>query len=198
MISTTAHLTLDEFMRLYDEEGPFELINGERIAVSPTKLGHSYTANWLTDQLNRFAVPHRLGRAFNETPFILVPPDDPNWVKGSFVPDVMFVRADRLIAYRQANPDWKEQPMALVPDLVVEIISPTDRYADVDDKVAQYLKEGVNLIWVLNPRRRTVTIHEAGSNQQTTLTDDQMLTGGQLIPGFEVKVAAMFDSEEEF
>lgn len=193
MISTTAHLTIDEFMRLYDEEGPFELINGERIALNLPVFGQSYAANVLAHALNSFASPQRLGSAFIETPFVLILPDNPNWIKASRVPDVMYLLMARIAAYRQANPDWRDQPLRLVPDLVVEIVSPTDRYMDVIDKVERYVQDSVSLIWVLDPRRQTVLVRVAGSNQQTILTVEDTLTGGTVIPGFEISVASIFE-----
>jgi Uma2 family endonuclease len=193
MISKIGGLTMDEFIRLYEEEGPFELIDGERIVMSPPKFGHSYTANHLLRALMNFILPRHLGEAFLETPFVLTSPDDPNWVKGSRVPDVMFIRAERLAAYKQANPNWKEQPLALVPDLVVEIVSPTDRYTDINKKIEQYLEDGVPLAWVLDPQRRAVAVHEAGKAQATKFMVGQTLTGGEVIPGFEIAVSSIFE-----
>ncbi len=193
MISKIAGLTVDEFIRLYDEEGPFELIDGERVILTPNVFGHVYMANHLLLAIMNYSLSRQLGEAFLEAPFIITTPDDPNWVKGSRVPDVMFVRAERLAAYTQATPDWKNRPLALVPDLAVEIISAADRYTDVNTKVEQYLKDGVQLVWVIDPQRRAVAVHESGKSQPITYTAGQTPTGGQVIPGLEIAVSNIFE-----
>jgi Uma2 family endonuclease len=193
MVSKIAGFTTDEFIRIYEEEGPFELIDGERIVMSPPKFGHSYTAYLALLAFIDFIRPRQLGEVFPETPFVLTTPDDPNWVSGSRVPDLMFIRRERLEAYRQANPNWKEQPLALVPDLVVEIVSPTDRYTDINKKIERYLEDGIPLAWVLDPQRRAVTVHEKGKAQATTFSAGQILTGGEVIPGFEIAVSSIFE-----
>src|SRR5262249_33992178 len=126
-------LSIEEFIRLYDEQGPFEYVNGEFIPVSPTNSGHNILAKKIMNLLDGYTASRNLGEAFMEAPFVLE--DKPNWVKGSRVPDVMFFRAERLKAFKANTPDWREKPFLLVPDLVVEIISPTDRYSDVADKI---------------------------------------------------------------
>src|SRR5215468_12504193 len=122
-------LTLDEFIRAYDEEGPFEYIDGERMPVSPTLTGHGLIARTLLLALYNYGVPKNLGEPFMELPFVMVETSD--WVTGSRVPDVMFFKAERLAAYKANNADWRDKPFILVPDVVVEIISPNDRYGDV-------------------------------------------------------------------
>lgn len=59
----------------------------------------------------------------------------PNWVTGSRQPDVMFSTAERINAYKEANPDWKRKPYVLVPDLVVEVMSVNDDPADLTRKL---------------------------------------------------------------
>src|SRR5215472_161768 len=117
MIAKIEHLTMDEFVRLYDKEGPFELIDGERITLSPPNYGHVSAASILRDVLYDYVKPRNLGWVHVEAPFVLTEPDDPNWVKGSRVPDVVFYKADRIEVYRQTHPSWDNQPLALVPDL---------------------------------------------------------------------------------
>jgi Uma2 family endonuclease len=193
MVSKIAGMTIDEFIRLYDEEGPFELIDGERVAVSPTTFGHVSLVQRFVVLFTESAVANQIGQAFPESPYTTGAPDDPNWVKGSLVPDVMFVYSDRLEAYKQANPKWKEQPLALVPDFVIEIVSPNDRYSDINTKVEHYLADGVKLVWVVDPQRKAIAVHEAGKAQSTIFTSGQTLTGGDVIPGFELAVDRIFE-----
>jgi Uma2 family endonuclease len=128
------------------------------------------------------------GEAFSEAPYVLV--EAKNWVKGSRVPEVMYCSAERLKAYREQVPDWKSKPLILVPDLVVEVVSANDRYTDIQSKVEVYQNDGVNLIWVIDPHRQKVIVHQG--NLQTILSVQDTLSGGEVVPGFEVPVADLF------
>jgi len=182
-------LALADFIRLYDEEGAFEFIDGERAAVSPTVIGHVVITKILFLALHASVSTNNLGEVFTEAPFVLS--DVAGWVKGSRVPDVMFFSAAKLDAYKAANPDWREKPAVLLPDLVVEIISANDRYSEVLKKVLRYLDDGITLVWIIDPGLRTVTFYQ--QNQRSLLrTADDTLDGGTVIPGFTLKVSALF------
>jgi Uma2 family endonuclease len=186
-------MSLQAFTQRWDELGPFELIDGEVVPVSPTKMfAHTTSANRLMYKINSVAIPAGIGEAFVEGTFITVLPTDPNWVKGSRVPDVLYVTADRLSAYKQASPEWEGHPLALVPDLVAEVISENDNYREVMKKVAQYLRDGVRLLWLLEPETRTISIHRPNSKQVTILSGEDKLEGEDVIPGFEISLPEIF------
>src|SRR5258707_8787137 len=191
MVERVAGMSVDEFIRLYDEKGPFELVDGEIITMSPPNAGHGNSAGNVYYAIRDLAQSRKLGQVFMEIPFVLT--DDPNWVKGSRVPDVMFIRAERWEKYSSEMSDWRKKPVILVPDLVVEIVLPTDRYVDVEKKVMQYLADGVQIVWLLNPEQRTVTVHRAGSNQPTRLPGNDALDGADIIPGFSIPVSSIFE-----
>ncbi len=182
-------LTLDEFIRRYDEQ-PFEFINGEIRRLSPTMFGHNYVASILIAALVGHITPRNLGRVFVEAPFVLT--YERKWVKGSRVPDIMFVAAERIATYRASDPDASRKPLILVPDLVVEIISPNDKYSEVDEKVEAYLQDGVRLVWVVDLQRQKIAVH-APNTPQMWLSGDDKLAGGDVIPGFEIAVAGLFE-----
>ncbi len=184
-------MTLAEFIRLYDDEGPFEYVNGERIALSPSVTGHIVVARALLLALHNYAVSKGLGEVFMEGPFVLM--DSSNWVKGSRVPDIMYFSAERLSTYKASTPDWRDKPFLIVPDLAVEILSPSDRFGDVHDKVTGYLADGVQMVWVINRQEKTVQMHRQGSAQYITLFAEGTLDGGTLIPGFTLPVAKLFE-----
>jgi Uma2 family endonuclease len=123
LTTTRAGMPMDEFIRRYETEGPFELIEGELVGMSPTIFGHGRIAKRLLMAISAHASPGNLGEAFMEMPFVVTDPDSPAWVKGSRVPDVAYFQNDRLKAYEAAHPDSEEKPLALVPDLVVEVVS---------------------------------------------------------------------------
>ena len=77
------------------------------------------------------------------------------------------------------------------PDLAVEVISPGDSLEEVEEKVDDYLNAATPLVWVVNPRRRTITIHRPGRDPQV-LREADTLTGEDVIPGFQCEVLAAF------
>jgi Uma2 family endonuclease len=103
-------------------------------------------------------------------------------------PDVAFVASERLAALVIGQP-FPE----LAPDLAVEVLSPGDRRAAVQAKVGEYLAAGVRAVWVLDPATRTVGVHPPGSVEQLLAADD-VLDGGNVVPGFRCPVEALFPS----
>lgn len=184
----TRLMTLEEYILLYDTEGPFELVNGERIPLVPTVGGPGWVIRALFRLLDAFCISNKLGEVYSELPYVLV--YSPNWVKGSRVPDIMFYTAARWVAYILEVPDWREKPFILVPDLAIEVISPNDRFSEIQDKVEEYLRVGVKLVWAIDPERRRATAYQG--NQLTSMDEHGTLNGGEVVPRFEVKLAELF------
>jgi len=187
-VQTRIGMPMDEFIRQYEQQ-PFELINGERIERMPPVAIHGEIVRLLIALLTRTTA----FITYTDMPFVLE--DTRNWVKGSLVPDVMMYEANRLSEYKKSNLDWGGKPFVLVPDVCIEVISQTDNYSDLDDKVLVYLSYGVRLVWVINPRNQTIKVYTNGSNQITQLTVNDTLTGGDVLPGFSTPVSAIFPQE---
>lgn len=182
-------MPLKEYLQIFEEEGPFEWINGERIDVMPSKeFGHSNAANILARALDRL----ESGTAFVETPFILPTAEDPTLIRGARIPDAMFILNDRLEVYKSAHDDWLVKPLGLVPDIVAEVISPSDTYLEVTAKIDTYLLDGVQQAWIINIEQRTVTIYTPLTKQQVILTHEDQLTGGDTVPEFSIRVVDLF------
>jgi Uma2 family endonuclease len=99
-------------------------------------------------------------------------------------PDVGFVRAERL-------PDGLPSGyIPFAPDLAVEVVSPGDSAQDIHDKVQDYLKYGTPLVWVLYPKTQTAMSHTVDG--AITLSEDDVLDGGDVLPGFSVKLSEIF------
>ena len=190
---TRIGMPLDEFIRLYDEEGPFELINGERKKRVPNVIGHSDTIRALFRALDHHSLSTGIGETYSETTFILPDAYDPDWVGGSHIPDVMFVAAERIASYKSAIPNYKERPLTLVPDFVAEIVSPNDKVSEMDKKIDQYLTDGVRLIWVIDPQRRKAVVYAPDLEQPIHLAGDSVMDGGDVIPGFQIPLSKLFD-----
>jgi Uma2 family endonuclease len=77
------------------------------------------------------------------------------------------------------------------PDLAVEVISPNETAYELEDKLEDYQKVGVRLIWVINPKTRTVRVHR-GDGSVSYLHEDEELSGEDVVPGFRCPVRAIF------
>jgi Uma2 family endonuclease len=79
----------------------------------------------------------------------------------------------------------------VAPDLAVEVLSPSDRMAEAPSKVTMYLQAGVQLVWLLDPETRTISIFRPDAAPRT-LYENDTLDGGDVLPGFSVSVAELF------
>jgi Uma2 family endonuclease len=79
-----------------------------------------------------------------------------------------------------------------VPDLVVEVLSPSERPRAVTEKVRAYLDAGVRLVWVADPRTRTATVHALGQPART-IDEDGVLDGEAVVPGFRCALRDVLD-----
>jgi Uma2 family endonuclease len=183
-------MPLAEFNRLFAQEGPFELIDGQRRMLVPNVFEHGEVIRALFRTLLAYEDTYQRIKVYVEQTFALI--EEGEWVNGSRVPDVMVYAADRLAHYKAQTPDWKQKPSVLVPDVCIEVVSPNDSYLDLEDKVARYLRDGVQMVWVVNPRQAVVTINVGGSNQSVRLTLNDTIDGGAFLPGFSLPVRALF------
>jgi Uma2 family endonuclease len=187
-IEQTQLLTLDEFVRLYEKEGAFELIDGERRPIMPPVAIHGLMIRALFRLLDAWCRQHNLGEVVAEMPYVLL--QHSGWVKGSLVPDVMFFVAERWDQYTSETEDWIKKPFILIPDLAIEVVSQNDSYVEIQDKVNRYLRDGVRLIWVVDPFSRQVSVYDG--ERYLTLGDKAILTGGEVIPDLAINLADLF------
>ena len=127
-----------------------------------------------------FARANRLGDAATEPGFRLAD----NHVR---VPDAAFVRKERADAERDTDGFFPGPP-----DLAVEIISPSDRYTAVAEKVADWLSAGTLAVITVNPRNRTVGIHRPHTDA-IVLNEDDVLEVQDIIPGWRMPVSEIFE-----
>ena len=188
--STTVGMSLADFVRLFEQEGPFELVDGERTRILPGVAEHSEIIKLIYQLLLAYEQATKRIVTYSETAYVLM--YSPDWVAGARIPDVMAYEAARMEAYKAQDADWRKKPFVLVPDLCVEVVSPNDIYSEVDEKVERYLSDGVRLVWVFNPRNGSVQVHSINSNQSTRLTEQDTLNGGDVLPEFELIIKDVF------
>jgi Uma2 family endonuclease len=186
--TTTQLMTLDEFIAEYHKQ-PFELVNGEKRLIMPGIAKHGLMIRALFLLLYNHCVAHQLGEVFQENPFVET--YNSNWVKGSKTPDVLFFSAEKWKQYIEHEEKWQDKPFVLIPDLVIEVVSPNDVYTEIDEKVEEYLANGVNLIWIVDPQRQRVTVYHDDQYQRLTAAD--ILTGGDVLPGLKIVLGELFN-----
>lgn len=164
------------------DQGSFELVKGEHRCMTPAGYEHGRIAGNLASLVGQFVKSHALGDILTaEAGFILAL--DPDTVRA---PNLAFVSKDRL-----PSPEERKGFSQLAPDLVVEVVSPTGRSADVEEKIQDYLKAGVSLLWTVYPDTRTVTEYRS-VNLVRVLSCEETLDGHDVLPGFRCRVAAIF------
>jgi Uma2 family endonuclease len=179
-IADSGPLTIEEFERLPDEASRMELVRGHVVREPPAGFEHGALAVRIASSLDTFVRRHGLGKVLGaETGFVLF--DDPPTVRA---PDVAFVARERLPADRRGY-------ARLAPDLAVEIVSPSNTHSEIQDKVFDYLDAGTRLVWVVEPRGRTVTVYRS-RDAIRILTSDQEIGGGDVLPGFRIPVSEFF------
>jgi Uma2 family endonuclease len=175
-------MTADELWRMPDDGQRHELIAGELRSMPPSGWEHGWIAVRVTVPLSQYVDANRLGVVCGaETGFILT--RDPDTVRAA---DVAFVRRERVLAAGDVKSYW---PGA--PDLAVEVVSPHDRYTEVDAKVVEWLTHGTRMVLVVNPRRRVVAVHRP-HRAVRELTESDVLDGEDVVPGWTLAVREIF------
>ena len=176
-------MTADDLLRLPDDGMRHELVRGELHTMAPPGFHHGRLGSRLGRSLSRYVEDQQLGEVITlETGYLLA--TSPDLVR---VPDLAFIAQARI---HEIGDYVGYFPGA--PDLVVEVISPNDLYTEVDEKVAEWLEHGTKLVFVVNPRRRTVAVHRAdGSVRILTVADT--LDGEDVVPGWTLAVRDIFE-----
>jgi Uma2 family endonuclease len=180
----TAPLTSEILQHMPDDGWRYELVQGRLVRMPPTGYEHGRISAILASQLQRFIELHPLGDVLGaETGFILSREGEPDTV---LAPDAAFVSSQRSPA-RDATGFAR-----LAPDLVVEVVSPGQTRSQMEAKARLYLAAGVRLIWIVWPDSRTVDVWRAGEDIGTPFTEDDDLTGENVLPGLTIAVRDIF------
>jgi len=168
----------------------YELVNGELVPVSPANPERGGLMTWVGAELLAFVRKHRLGGVFTDAWVKLALPRDPERVRA---PDVMFVSNEKLRLSGGIPSDY----FRIVPDLVVEIYSPTNerKARDFQQRVRDYLDAGVPLLWVIYPAARYATIYHPDGSARV-LREHESLDGESILPGFSLSLAQLFEALE--
>lgn len=173
-------LTGEELFEMGDI-GRAELIKGKIVKMSPTGFTHGAVEISIGGILNAFVSHNGLGRVSGGEVGIYTQ-RNPDTIRGA---DVVYISNERLTKVRS------ESYLDVAPDLVVEVLSPSDRWTDLHDKLEEYFDIGVKSVWVADPKRREIYVHRALTRRERFVEGDVM-TDVNVLPGFEVPVADLF------
>lgn len=174
-------LTADDLLKMPEDDFRYELLDGVLVKMSPPSYPHGRVQAIMSRLLLDAAEPENLGEVFGEIGVVLG--RNPDRVRA---PDVGFIARNR-IPLSGLGHGFVE----IVPDLVVEIVSPSDRRGELDAKVAEWLPAGARIVWLVRTDPRTVTIHTRGRPPRV-LSEDETLTAEPVLPGFSVPVRELF------
>lgn len=182
MTIQTKPVTAAQLLYLPDDGNRHELVRGELRQMPPAGSEHGHLALRIASRLERHVEAHALGRTYAaETGFKLA--SNPDTVRA---PDAAFVSRERVEAAGRVEGYW---PGA--PDLAVEVISPGDTHSEVTEKALDWLEAGCRAVWVVDPRRRTVTVYRSRADIRILTTEDR-LEDPEVIEGFDMTVAEIF------
>jgi Uma2 family endonuclease len=176
-------LTAEEFAELPNpaDDSQQELVKGVIVTMPPPSFYHGLCCIEIGSRLRNHAREHNAGFVVGNDSGVVVA-RNPDTVRG---PDVAIFSRERL-----PEPPRKGYP-GVPPDLAVEILSPSDVFTRVQQKVQEYLNAGLRLVWILVPEDRSVAVFRAGK-QSSVLFNGETLVGEDVLPGFSCPVAELF------
>ncbi|MCI0641713.1 MAG: Uma2 family endonuclease [Gemmataceae bacterium] len=181
MATGTITATATNEQKIWDPDTLYEIVNGERVEVPSMGVFACLLANSLRDFLNEFCIPRKLGIAVLEVLFRL------KTAGPSRRPDVAFLRKELIPKNLFDDPP----EIHGYPDLAVEVVSPSNTFAELEEKVLEYFEAGVRLVWIIVPRSRRIYVYSSPTNVLILQEQDE-LSGDPVLPGFRLKVADLF------
>ena len=173
----TAEAFIAFIQRPENEGRRFELIDGEIVEKMPTQL-HALITTLFIFRLSLYFQNNPIGWVFTELR-IKLPNDDLN----DTIPDVSVV----LKAGREFNPN---EPLTFMPDLAIEIKSPTDSLIKMRKKANYYLENGTKIVWLVDTQRQKVEVYTVDDTE--ILGNNAVLDGGDLLPNFKLLVSNLW------
>ena len=179
----TETLVTGEELLAMGDFGSCELIEGRIVMMSPTGDEHGGYESNFDFYLGGFVRQHQLGR-IRVGEVGIYTHRNPDTVRGA---DVAFISNERYAQRQQ-----KKGFLDVAPELIVGIMSPDDRWSEVKQKFREYFSIGVKLVWVADPADKTVSAYRSLTDVRV-FDEGDTLTGDEVLPGFSVPVASLFE-----
>ncbi len=159
-------------------ERSYEFVDGEPEEKEMPGARHSGICTRLARKLGNFVEDNQLGEVYQESSFQLKVTER--------IPDIAFIAADRLPPEGEPETKW-----LIVPDLAVEVISPTDYYEKVHSKAMEFLTAGVKVVWIVSPENQTITTYRSSTNIMAFPYEAELVCE-DLLPGFRCPLREIF------
>jgi Uma2 family endonuclease len=172
-------LTGDQALALGIDQ-PFDLVNGRIIYMDYTGDAHGIIESEISRHLGNFNVTRRLGWVLAGEVGVYTR-FEPDTVRGV---DVVFISRQRL-----TSPSGKALQVA--PELVVEIISPTDRWSELRSKIAEYFAIGVERVWIVEPEKKQLLVYRTPT-EFSQFTQQESVRGEGILEGFTLSLSELF------
>lgn len=175
--------TFDDLLHLPDDGKLYELVRGQLVEKDMGQL-----SVWIVSQIvtliNIYLRSDPKGWVFGELPIDCFP-----WIPNhGRRPDIAYFHRDRL-------PEPREEQTSATPNWIVEVVSKNDNALKLEEKVEEYFKAGVELVWLVNPQLQTVRVHTASDVRLYHAADT--ITAEPVLPGFSAIVRDFFPSTIE-
>jgi len=176
-MTVTSLMTAEELLQRPNDGSRYELVRGELRTMSPTCPEHGDVAAIIAASLFNHVKTQRLGKVYiNDVGFWIE--RSPDTVRG---PDIAFVRSERASRSRKFYVG--------APDLAIEVVSPSDRYTEVEEKADDLLRGGTAAVIIVDPARSSVRIHRVSETvdvAETIAVDD-------VVPGWRLPLSEIFE-----
>ncbi len=176
-------LTIDEYAKLPYLGYPNELVRGKIVRMNPPQSRHGQVCNTAAFLLTQYARQHDLGHVLSNDSGVITE-RDPDTIRGA---DVAYYSFDRV-----PKGPIGEGYIDVAPDIVVEVMSPFDKWPDVLAKVAEYPKAGVGVVCILDPKESTAQLYRPDGDIET-LDVTQTLRLPALCDSFAEPVSRFFE-----
>jgi Uma2 family endonuclease len=185
-MSTKTQISCDEFERLClrgELEGPCELIDGEIVSMAPGGADHGEASGNISFVLMEFVRAQKLGRVLLNETGLHIAGESPRsrGMDCAYISFARWPKSEKIPGFLRA-----------APELVVEVFGETNTWEELDEKVADYHRTGVDLVWVADPHTRTVKVYPK-DGETSLIHDGQEIDGGVALPGFRAAIARFFD-----
>ena len=172
------------FMSLPDDEGRYEIVDGELVVMGNSGALHGYISIVLSSALFAIVSSQKLGVLFDSSTAFKMK----NGNKRS--PDISFFAKERLQGIEELPTSFLDG----APDLAIEILSPGNTVEEINTKIWEYFENGTRLVWVVNPIQHYVLVYRSATEPDRLLKRGDFLDGEDVISGFTFPVADLFQS----